>query len=190
MAKPDSAAENNADSAAGSNAEYVTIARVVRPRGIKGEVLADDFSDSDERFAAANLVARDENGALRPIVADRVWRHDGRLVLKFQGVDTISDAEKLRGAKVQLPAGDLGSAPEGEYFLRDLIGCEVVEAETERNLGRVTEILEPRGALLLRVDCGGEELLIPFAREICVDIAPREKRIRVSLPEGLEQLNR
>ena len=120
---------------------------------------------------------------------EKVWRHNGRLILKFRGVDTISDAEALRGCNVQLTEDEIGPPPEDEHFYSDLIGCQVVDAETDRGIGEVENILEPGGALLLQVDAGGREVLIPFVRDICVEIETERKMIRVRLPEGLEELN-
>ena len=76
---------------------------------------------------------------------------------------------------------------EGEYFQSDLIGCEVVDRRTGESIGRVTAWDEGGGAGLLVVD---NNLLIPFARSICVEIDPAAKRIAVELPEGLKDLNR
>jgi 16S rRNA processing protein RimM len=108
-------------------------------------------------------------------------------VFKFRGVDTISDAELLYGREVRIPASQRTTLDEGEYFQSDLIGCEVVDKRTGESMGRVTAWDEGGGAGLLVVD---NNLLIPFARSICVEIDPAAKRIAVELPEGLKDLNR
>ena len=111
--------------------------------------------------------------------------HGDELILKFAGVDTISDAEKLAGAEVAIPFEQRAVLGEDEYYESDLIGCEVLDA-AGRPLGRVTEFEETGGAPLLHV---GDDLLIPFAKSICTSIDPPNKRIIVNLPDGLLTLN-
>lgn len=170
--------------------KYVSIARIVRPRGNKGEVAAENRADSALRFAAGKavrVVFPDGNGRLFTIA--NAWEHNGRLVLQFAGVDSISAAETLRGCEVRIPRGELGEAPEGEYFYDDLIGCRMVEDGSARELGEIRDIYEPGGALLFSViDEQGKELLVPFADDICLDVDTAARRIRVRLPEGLEEL--
>ena len=120
---------------------------------------------------------------------ERTWMHGDQLILKFQGVDTISAAEKLAGAEVAIPFEQRASLAAEEYFESDLIGCEVLDAGG-RSLGLVTDFQETTGAPLLEVKTpDGHELLIPFARSICTEIDPERKQIRVNPPEGLLDLN-
>lgn len=170
--------------------DYVTIARVLRPRGNRGEVAAQDLSGGGERFAAGACVfLADPSGDRNEAVIERSWHHQGRLILKFRGVDSISDAERLRGREVQIPRAELGAPPEGEYYFDDLIGAKVVEAESGREIGAVRDVIEAGGSLLLEVRSGDREVLIPFAKHICVEITPEDGVIRVRMPEGLEELN-
>ena len=169
---------------------YVSIARTIRSRGNRGELICEDLSDDPTRFnAGARVFVRDSTGQRSEYTLEKVWYHKGRLILKFQGVDSISDAEVLRGFDVQLTADEIGPPAGDAHFYSDLIGCNVVDAETDRRIGKVEDILEPGGALLLQVDADGREVLIPFVSEICVDIETEQKMIRVRLPEGLEELN-
>ena len=117
---------------------------------------------------------------------EEVWEHSGALVFKFRGVDSISDAEKLRGAEVQVPRAERVALEPGEYFHSDLIGCEVRERTSGRVIGRVTSFEEYGGPPLIEID--GGRILIPFVKAICVDIRPDLKLIQVDLPEGLEEL--
>jgi len=117
---------------------------------------------------------------------EEVWQHGGVLIFKFEGVDTISDAEKLRGAEVQVPRSERVELEPGEYFHSDIIGCEVRDRVTDRVIGRVTKFEEFGGPALIEID--GGRMMIPFVKAICVDIRPEDKLIRVDLPEGLEDL--
>ncbi len=121
----------------------------------------------------------------KPMEVERTWMHGDELILKFAGVDTISDAEKLAGAEVAIPFEQRATLGGDEYYESDLIGCEVFDS-AGCSLGAVTEFEETGGAPLLHV---GDDLLIPFAKSICNQISPADKRIIVNLPDGLLNLN-
>lgn len=115
--------------------------------------------------------------------------HGDELIIKFRGVDTISDAEKLAGAEVAIPFEQRAALSDDEVYLDDLIGCEVLDA-TGRTLGVVADYEETGGAPLLTVKAHvGNDLLIPFAKSICVTIDPAHKQIVINPPDGLLDLN-
>ncbi len=163
---------------------WTTVAVLTRPRGNRGELTAFSLSSKPERFVELRSVHLFGSGAAFEV--ERVWDHEGTLVFKFRGIDSISDAEKLRGAEVRVPKSQRVELEVGEYFHSDLVGCEVRERASGRLIGRVTGWEEYGGPALLEVDDG--RLLIPFVKAICVDIRPEERLIRVELPEGLESL--
>ncbi len=160
--------------------ELVTIAQLVRPRGNKGELTAIPFSADPERVRRVFV-----NG--QEYAVENVWRHGGRIVFKFTGVDSISAAETLAGADVAIPKQDRAVLPDGEYYQTDLVGCTIVTREG-KPIGTVEGWQEHGGPPLLEVRAGGKELLIPFARSICVEIDVPGRRIVVDLPEGLDEL--
>src|SRR5689334_18228142 len=111
--------------------KFVTVARVLRARGNKGEVAAElltDFPDhlqeQQEVFLSTNSAAP-QKAILQSFWVDR--NHPGRCVLHFAGVCSINDAEKLRGRNVQIPWQRRAELPSGSYFVTDLIGCSVFE---------------------------------------------------------------
>jgi len=173
----------------------VVIARVIGPRGNKGEVAATPLTGTVERFKESPTVhvfgAAGSASDDREFTVEAAWEHKGRVVLKFQGIDTISEAERLRGCEVRVPLASRPELPSGEYYQSDLVGCEVIEQPGSRRIGRVSHLLEGAGQALLQVEgVDGKEVLIPFVRSICVDIDPLRKRILVDIPGGLEDLNR
>jgi 16S rRNA processing protein RimM len=165
-------------------ADWVAVAVLGRPRGNRGELTAESLSSKPERFAQLKEVRLMGDGGAYQV--EEVWEHAGALVFKFRGVDSISDAEKLRGAEVQVPRTERVALEPGEYFHSDLIGCEVRERASGRVIGRVTSFEEYGGPPLIEID--GGRILIPFVKAICVDIRPDLKLIQVDLPEGLEEL--
>jgi len=175
--------------------EWVTVARLMRARGRRGELSAVPLSGHPERFARLKRVAligaEGFPGEIRSYEVEQTWRHGERLIFKFKGVDSISDAEKLRGAEVCVPMAERFPLPPDEYYQSDLVGCTVVDRRSGRPVGRVTDFLEAGGSGLLEVEgVDGGEILIPFTREICVRVDVEAKEIEVDPPEGLLELNR
>jgi 16S rRNA processing protein RimM len=172
--------------------EWVTLARVDRSRGNRGEVAATCFTSGPERFAGLEVVLVGPDGPLgggRRFAVENAWSHQGRLILKFQGVGSISEAEALRGLDVCLPIAERAPLAEGEYYLTDLVGCDVVDGSGAR-IGVVDGWQETDGApRLLEVRGARGELLVPLVPAICRRIDPAARRIEVDLPEGLAELN-
>ena len=159
-----------------------------RASGIRGELIAIPFSDHPERYESLGRVYLFSEGR-EPgsFEVESVRSAGGSLYFKFHGVDSMTDAEPWRGAEVRIPRQERVALDSGEFFLSDLVGCEVVERGTGRSLGRVTAWNEGGASGLLQV---GEDLLIPFVRSICVVIDTAAKRIEVEAPEGLLDVNR
>jgi 16S rRNA processing protein RimM len=171
---------------------WVTIAVLGRSRGNRGEITALGFS-KPERYSSLREVflffgpTQGRGTAPVRLVVESTWFHQRTLIFKFQGIDTITDAETLAGAEVRIPASERAPLDPGEFFQSDLVGCEVVERRTGERLGPVTAWEDAGGAGVLVLEGG---LMIPFARSICVTIDPARRSIEVELPEGLKELNR
>jgi len=165
--------------------EWVTIAVLGKPRGNRGEVTAIALSSHADRYSALQTVYLFGSGETAGI--ERVWEHEGTLIFKFRGVDSISDAEKLRGAEVRIPGSERAEIAEDEFYHSDLVGCELRDRASGRRVGTVTGVEEYGGPALLEIDEG--RMLVPFVRAICVEIRPEERLIVAELPEGLETLD-
>ena len=154
-----------------------------KPRGNRGELTGELLTTGVERFSKLESVLISGD----PYQLERVWEHQGTPVFKFQGIDSIAAAERLRGAEVRIPASERIELEPGEYFQSDLLGCEMRDAGTGRLIGIVTGWEEYGGPPLLAIDHG--RVLVPFVRAICKEIDPAARVIRVELPEGLEELD-
>jgi 16S rRNA processing protein RimM len=163
--------------------DWVAIGRLWRARGNRGELLGELDSSDSEREQKLRQVALEVDGRRQVMQVEETWRHDGRPVFKFAGIDSISDAEKWEGAEILVPASEVEPPEEGAFSYADLVGCKVLG---DAEVGVVTEVEEYGGAPLLKVEAAdGHEILIPFARSICKVIDVASKTIRVELPEGL-----
>lgn len=170
---------------------YVTLARILRPRGIKGEVSAEILTDFPERFLKLRevfLSAGDDQP--RKARLRRAWFQGDRVILHFEGCDSMNDAEKFRNLEVQIPLSQRMPLEKGRYYVSDLAGCAVFEKSAPgAALGTVRDVQFGSGPPLLVVDTPRGELLIPLAEDICTLIDTAARRIEVVLPEGLLELN-
>jgi 16S rRNA processing protein RimM len=176
----------------------VTLARILRPRGLRGEVAAEILTDFPERLPELREVwLAGERGEPRRVGVQRCWLSPGRggqAIFHFQGIDSIEAAEPLRGLEVQVPIEQRAKLDAGNYYVGDLIGCEVWEEGAASAMGAVRDVEFPGGVPLLTVtpsDGNGDgEVLVPLASEFCTRIDVKAKRIDVTLPDGLRDLNR
>jgi 16S rRNA processing protein RimM len=175
------------------HAAWVLLARIVRPQGRRGEVLADIFTDFPERFTQRKrLFLRPPTGAqlnaIREVKVESHWLHKGRVVLKFSQVDSIPDAENLRGFEVVIPREERMPLEGEAVYVSDLLGVRVIDVSRgAEDAGEITDV-EPEGAgpamLVIRTP-SGDELLIPFVRAYLRKIDLEAKRLEMELPVGL-----
>ena len=159
-------------------------------------MVADLLTDFPERFAnLKRAFLENVEAGPQPVEIAEAWWHQGRLILRFAGVDSINQAERLRGRLLLIPRRERVPLGENRYYLWELIGCDVLCRGGKTRLGKVTDVEPTGGVELLRVqaDVPGSpepvELLIPFAQEICSEIDVGSRRIIIDPPEGLLDLN-
>jgi 16S rRNA processing protein RimM len=179
-------------------AEFVTIARVAKTQGRHGEVAATLLTDFPELFETRRKLfalgdSTKQSGAAerRRLDLDEHWFHKGMVVLKFAGVDSISDAETLVGSEIQIPRSERAALGSDEFYVSDLIGCTVIDSGREigRVVGRVRDVQFGSGEAPLLVIEGEKEYLVPFAAAYIEKIALDQKRLEMKLPEGLLELD-
>lgn len=165
--------------------ELVAVAKIIKPRGLRGEVVADVLTDFPNRFdGLENVIALLADGTQADLKIEDFWFQKDRIVLRFVGFASIEAAETLRGVEICVPESAASELDEGEFFDWQLAGCEVETMEGER-IGTVREIMRPGGTEILVVENGEREFLIPFAEAICPEVDIEKKIIRVDPPEGL-----
>lgn len=171
--------------------EFVTLARVVKTQGRIGEVAAEVHSDVPDRFfAGMKLSVLDKAGATRrKVEIEDLWPHKGLLVLKFAGIDSISDAEPLIGSELQLPRAERAQLEEGWSYVSDLVGCEVFDQG--RRIGRIEDVQLGAGEapLLIIASADGRKYDVPFAEAYVEGVDLGGKQLRMRLPEGMLEIN-
>jgi 16S rRNA processing protein RimM len=172
----------------------VTLARILRPRGLRGEVAAEILTDFPERLPSLREVwLADGRGAPRRAEVQRCWlstSRGGQAIFHFAGIETVEAAGRLRGCEVQIPLEQRAKLGPGSYYVGELVGCEVWETGAAAAMGAVRDVEFPGGVPLLAVETSEGEMLVPLAAEFCVRIDVKTKRIDVALPDGLRDLNR
>ncbi|HVF29564.1 MAG TPA: ribosome maturation factor RimM [Pyrinomonadaceae bacterium] len=165
--------------------DLVAIAKVVRPRGLRGEVLADVLTDFPDRFdGLADVIGQAGDGRRSHLKIESFWFQKDRIVLKFASIDSIEQAEEIRGTEICIPESLVAELEEGEFFDWQLEGCEVVTVEGQ-TIGKVRELMRTGGTEILVVEGADREYLIPFAESICTEVDIERKRIVVDPPDGL-----
>ena len=170
--------------------ELVAVAVAVKPRGVRGEVVAELLTDFPERFEGLErLIAVSPAGARQTLRLENHWFHGGRVVLKFEGYDSPEAARALVGCELAVPESEAVELEEDEFYEWQLVGCRV-ETVGGAEVGRVSEVLSAGGAVpvLAIKDGRGREHLVPLAESICVEVDVEGKLIRVDPPEGLLEL--
>ena len=168
--------------------EFITIAKVTKTQGRLGEVAAVLLTDFPERFAARKrLLLLDPKEQRREMELEDHWFHKGQVVLKFKGVDSISDAEKLIGCEVQISRTERTELEADQIYVSDLVGCAVYDAG--REIGKIQDVQFGAGEAPLLVIKGEKEHLVPFVTEYIEKIALQQQRVEMKLPEGMLELD-
>ena len=193
------------------NTGFITLARVVKTQGRHGEVAAEVHSDVPHRFVAGmklfallkehsqqgqritepDRIAESERAPeqRRELEVEDIWPHKGLLVLKFVGVDSMSDAEALVGSELQVPRTERAELEPGWTFVSDLAGCSVFDHGKE--IGHIEDIQFGAGEapLLIIADESGKKFDVPFAEAYLESVDAAKREVRMQLPEGMLEIN-
>ncbi len=168
--------------------QFITVARVTKPQGRIGEVAATIFTDFPERFSTRKrLSGSGPRGERRELELEDHWFHKEQVILKFAGVDSISQAEELVGWEIQVPRSDRADLEEGSVYTGDLAGCTVFDSG--REIGRVTDVQFGAGEAPLLIIQGEKEYMVPFAAEFLQELDLEHKQLRMTLPSGMLELD-
>ena len=182
--------------------EYITLARVLKTQGRRGEVAVEVHSDVPDRFVEGmRLLSLDDEGRRRELEVEELWPHKGHLVLKFAGIDSISDAEMLLRCELQVPRGERAELEQGWTYISDLTGCTVFDGD--REIGEIQGVEFGAGEAPLLIvskakrDGSAEKMAakreqpyeIPFAEAYLLSVDPAAKVVRMQLPEGMLEIN-
>lgn len=167
------------------NTELVVIAKLVKTRGLRGELVADVLTDFPQRFDNLERVfAVKPNGETSELEIEKFWFQKNRIIFKFAGFDSIEASETLRNCEISVAEDEAVKLETDEFYDWQLQGCAVETIEGVK-LGAVKEVLRTGGTEVLVVAGEMKEYLIPFAEKICTEVDIENKLIKVDAPEGL-----
>ena len=180
----------------GTSGEFITLARVVKTQGRRGEIAAEIHTDVPDRFSAGMSVlalppsqSTSPEAVRRELEVEEVWPHKGFVVLKFLGVDSISEAESLIECELQVPRNERAALDPGWNYVSDLAGCTVLDHGAE--IGRIADVQFGAGEapLLIVENNAGERFDVPFAEAYLDGMDLGCRQVRMNLPEGLLEIN-
>lgn len=171
-----------------TDADLIVVARAVRTRGLKGEIVAELLSDFPERFEQISSVFAVGSGEKKTLELENHWFQNDRIVLKFAGYDDVEAAKSLIGFDFALPESERMTLSENEYYDWELEGCSVVIKDGP-TLGIVRGVLRTGGVELLAVeDDAAREHLVPMVESFVIKIDISRREIVIDPPEGLLEL--
>jgi 16S rRNA processing protein RimM len=167
----------------------LSIARAVKTKGLKGEIVAELLTDFPERFNhLAGLFAVSPSGEQKAVELERFSFQKGRVLLKLAGCDTVESARTLLGHEFAVPESERVKLADDEFYDWELKGCRV-STLTGRLVGTVTGVVRTGGADLLVVAGDKERFrMIPMVSSILVEVDKDRRLIVIDPPEGLLEL--
>ena len=161
------------------------VGEVIKTHGLNGEVSIFLDVDFPEDYQNLESVFLRQEGKLVPFFIESISINEKRALVKFEDVNSLEEAENILKSTLFLPLSQLPKLKSGFYY-HDLVGCEIVE--NSDNLGTVISVYDLSGNNLLAADINGKEVLIPLSDELLLKVDIPNKRIEVSLPDGLLDL--
>ena len=163
------------------------VGKIVNTHSLKGEVKVISSTDfEEERFKkGSKLLITRGNQLIREVIVESYRNHKNFLLVKFEGIDSVEEAEKLKNLQIKIDSDEVGELEENEFYFHQIIGCEVFD-ENDRNLGEIIDILTP-GANDVWVIKGeeGKEILIPYIEDVVKQIDIINKKVNIEVMEGL-----
>lgn len=166
--------------------QFYDVAKVLTTHGLNGEVkvaLITDFPE--ERFAVGSKLAlKNDHEKILTVKSGRPFKQFW--LVQFEEITDIEQAEKLRGKILVVNEENQQELPEGLYYYRDILDCDVIDNETGERIGKITDIQSPGANDVWEVtEDSGKEFLIPFIEDVVKKVDVPNKKVYVELMEGL-----
>lgn len=163
--------------------QYLETGKIVGTHGIKGMVRVQPWSDSGEFLTNFEYFYLDSDGK-NALKAVKIQPHGGVVLIAFKDVETVEQAESLRGSKLYINRDDV-TLPDGRYFIDDLIGCAVFDADSGKKYGVISEVSQTGANDVWHISDSGKEYLVPAINDVIVSVAPKEERVVIRPMKGI-----
>ena len=163
------------------------VGKIVNTHSLKGEVKVISSTDFEEqRFEkGTELLITRGNQVVKEVSVESYRTHKNNLLVKFVGIDSIEEAEKLKNLQIKIDSDNIGELEENEFYFHEIIGCEVFD-ENGKSLGEISEILTPGANDVWVIKSqNGKEILIPYIEDVVKKIDVENKKIDIEVMEGL-----
>lgn len=165
--------------------EKIEIGKIVAAHGIRGEVRILNWSEDPNRFASLERVYL--SGSEAPYKVEKARPNGTVSIVKLAGVETRNDADALRGRMVFITEEDLPELPEDVWYVRDLIGLTVVDADTGETVGTLAEVIQNTAQDIYRIEReGAGDVLVPVVEEFVKDVDLAAGTVRIHFIEGMK----
>jgi len=167
--------------------QMITVGKIVKSQGIKGEVRIWPLTDFPERFKNDSTVLLDINGEIKPLTVEHSWKHKKFLVVKFKEITDMNSAEAVKEGLLKVSPDSLQELPRDTYYIFEILGMEVITSDG-LTLGSVKDVIRTGSNDVYVIDGQEKEYMIPAIREIVKDIDREKRLITVEPIEGLLDL--
>lgn len=163
--------------------KYLETGKIVGTHGIRGMVRVQPWSDSGEFLTEFKRFFLSPDGD-NELNAQKIQPHGGVVLVAFKGVETVEQAESLRGKLLYISRDDI-TLPEGRYFIEELIGCGVFDADSGENYGEISEVSQTGANDVWHIKSGEKEYLLPAIDEVIVSVDPENERLEIRPMKGI-----
>lgn len=163
--------------------KFLETGKIVGTHGVKGMVRVQPWSDSGDFLTQFKYFYLDSNGENR-LKAETVRPHGNVVLISFKGVDSIESAESLRGKVLYLDRKDV-KLPDGRYFIDDLVGCTVTDADSGEILGTLTDVSQTGANDVWHIKNNGKEYLVPAIDEVIVSVDTANSAVVIRPLKGI-----
>lgn len=163
--------------------QYLEVGKVVGTHGIQGEMRVQPWSDSPDFLAGFRTFFLDGAGSEKISVCS-VRPHGNLVLVKAEGVDSIEGAERFRGRVLFINRDDI-ALEEGRHFVEDLLGCTVLDADSGKVLGQISDVSATGANDVWHISRGGKEYLIPVIPEVVLSVDTDREEVVIRPLKGI-----
>lgn len=165
---------------------YIAIGKIVNTQGHRGELRVIPTTDFPERFKTMSRVQVNQNGQLVILEIEKAYPHKSFFILKFQGIDDMNSAEKLKGCYLLIPKDELMPLPDNTFYIFDIIGLKVFTTGG-RYLGMITDVQQTGANDIYLIGRESKTpLMVPALKQVVLEVDLAAGKMIVELPAGLE----
>ncbi|NCC06529.1 MAG: 16S rRNA processing protein RimM [Clostridia bacterium] len=165
--------------------EYLEAGEIVTTHGVMGEMKLYPWCDGAQFIAKLPRLFFGKEGAYKELKILSVREQKGMALVKLEGVSSIDDTRAYIRKVAYFKRSD-AQLPKGRYFIADMIGCEVVDAETGKVYGKITDVTHPAASDIYEIETpNGEKVLFPAVKEFVAHIAPEDGVVKINPIKGM-----